>query len=145
MTILIALYNLILKFFSAFHPFLILFLFFGLAKRHTVPKYLQGEIYLATYTIPYFLLLWLFFLTHHYSSKRYFLPIVIVVLLWSGLGFWELSVRLNKKRPSWPTNRWAALLVVLAMVIMLPKSLKSLREGQGLRKEIVWQFYLKIA
>lgn len=136
MIILTALYKLIIKFFSATHPFLSLFFFFGLAKRHTLPKYLQGELYLATYTIPYFLLLWLFFLTHHYSSKRYFLPIIVLILLWCGLGFWELSVRLNKKRPSWSANRWAALLVILAMVIMLPKSLESLRESQELRKEI---------
>jgi len=136
MTVFIAFYKLILKFFSAAHPFLILFFLFGLARRHTLPKYHKGELYLAAYTIPYFFLLWLFFLTHHYSSKRYFLPIVILVLLWCGLGLWELAARLSKKSSLWSANRWAGLLVILAMVIMLPKSLASLRGNQDLRKEI---------
>jgi hypothetical protein len=136
MTVFMALYNLILKFFSAAHPFLILFLLLGLVKRHTLPEYQKGEFYLASHSIAYFFLLWLFFLTHHYSSKRYFLPIVILLLLWCGMGFWELSIQLSKKKPSWSVNTWACLLVIFAMVVMLPKSLEGIRESQDSRREI---------
>jgi len=122
------------------HPLLFLFFMVGLIKRRVLPSW-SGEGFLIANLLVYApILFWM--ASSSYISHRYFVPFVVLCLVWSGRGFTESYVWLQQKISS---KRWEKVrflesrgllcLTLITVIIILPSTIHPSRKGKIIRKE----------
>jgi 4-amino-4-deoxy-L-arabinose transferase-like glycosyltransferase len=122
------------------HPLLFLFFIVGLIKRRGPPSW-SGEGFLIANLLVYApILFWL--ASSSYISHRYFVPFVVLCLVWSGRGFTETYVWLRQKLSS---KRWEKVrflesrgllcLTLITVIAILPSTIHPSRKGKIARKE----------
>jgi hypothetical protein len=104
----------------AYHFTLWLFLFFGLVRaRQREVKY---EWFIASIILFHIVSL----ATFNPSTIRFSIPVVPLALFWAGAGVLELQRRFQKLNLSQP-GKWVFVLVVLALMTQMPRSLRPER------------------
>jgi 4-amino-4-deoxy-L-arabinose transferase-like glycosyltransferase len=131
-----------LKFFvTTCHPLLFLFFIVGLIKRRGFPSW-KGEGFLISNLFLYgTVLFWL--ASSSYISHRYFVPFVVLCLVWSGRGLMESYLWLREKISSkgWEKVRFLEskgllCLTLITVVAILPSTIHPSRKGKIARKEV---------
>ncbi len=113
----------------AFHFSLWLFLFFGLIR--SCRRVIAYELFLAS-----LVLFHLFSLsTFTASTLRFSVPIISLSLLWAGTGTFEIKRYLEKIKISNP-EKVVFLLIIFAILIQLPQSLRPERRHRAEQKRI---------
>ena len=130
-----------LKFFvTTCHPLLFLFFIVGLTKRRVMPSW-RGEGFLISNLILYApILFWL--ASSSYISHRYFVPFVVLCLVWSGRGLIEVLLWLQEEISS---KRWKKIcflesrgllsLTLITVLAVLPFTIHPQGTGKIGRKE----------
>jgi 4-amino-4-deoxy-L-arabinose transferase-like glycosyltransferase len=122
------------------HPLLFLFFIVGLTKRRVIPSW-RGEGFLISNLLLYApILFWL--ASSSYISHRYFVPFVVLCLVWSGRGLMEIHLWLREKISS---KRWEKVrflesrgllcLTLITVIAILPSTIHPSRKGKIVRKE----------
>jgi 4-amino-4-deoxy-L-arabinose transferase-like glycosyltransferase len=122
------------------HPLLFLLFIVGLIKRRVNPSW-RGEGFLISNLLLYVLILfWL--ASSSYISHRYFVPFVVLCLVWSGRGLMETHLWLREKISSkrWEKARFLEsrgllCLTLITVIAILPSAIHPSRKGKIARKE----------
>jgi hypothetical protein len=113
----------------AYHFALWLFLFFGLIRERR--KGIKGELFLAS-----FIFFHLFSLSIFSKSEiRLSVPIIPISLFWAGAGVLEIQRYLQKMRIS-TSGKWVSFLIILAILVQLPQSMRPERRHRADSKSI---------
>ena len=135
-------YDIFSKTVHAFNIILFVLFIFGLIKRHRTPYRMDEFLIFAICAvyIPLFLLFLSY--TNFFQTKSIF-PILVPLLIWSGVGFEEIierSKRLMKKCPlalkEWGFKRVNLLILILIIIVMLSVGLAPKRRDKLELKEI---------
>jgi len=119
----------IYHYFRAYHFALWLFLFFGLIRVRQ--RRGQFELFLAS-----LILFHLFSLsTFTKSTIRFSVPLIPLSLFWAGAGVLQIQKSLEKIKISTP-GKWVFFLIILAILIQLPQSMKPERRHRADQKSV---------
>lgn len=119
---------LILKFTGILHQLFFSFVIYLLIKRRFFSYHLEGELFLAFFSILYLVAMALL-----YVDGRHLLQLVPLFLPWAAAGFLELSRRFESLGHSFKVRNLQlrlssqALLIILTICILLPKTLAGHR------------------
>lgn len=119
---------LILKFTGILHQLFFSFVIYLLIKKKFFSYYLEGELFLAFFSILYLVAMALL-----YVDGRHLLQLVPLFLPWAAAGFLELSRRFESLGHSFKVRNLQlrlssqALLIILTICILLPKTLAGHR------------------
>ena len=113
----------------AYHFALWLFLFFGLIRVRQKGR--AGELFLAS-----IVLFHLFSLsTFTESTIRFSVPLIPISLFWAGAGVLEIQRYLQKNKIS-TMGKWVSFLIILAILVQLPQSLRPERRHRAEQKNV---------
>ncbi len=118
----------------AYHFALWLFLFFGLVRVRRRGGSIKDELFLAS-----LVLFHLFSLsTFTDSTIRFSVPIIPISLFWAGAGVLEIQRHFQRIKTS-GSEKWVAVLIVLAILAQLPEGLRPERRHRaGQRSVGIW-------
>jgi hypothetical protein len=99
----------------------------GIFGRKSI-KFKKNEVFVAIWFAVFFLTAFLYIIKIYYLSTRHGLLMGIPMLIWAGIGFFELKERiyswLRKIRPShFITTNITAILIIAILIVILPKTL----------------------
>jgi len=113
----------------AYHFSLWLFLFFGLIR--TREKDLRIELFLGSLILFHLISL----STFTTSTIRFSVPLIPLSLFWAGAGFSEIQKYFQKIKISRP-EKWVSFLIIIAILIQFPQSLRPERRHRADQKEV---------
>lgn len=131
------------KFVETLNPFLFLLFIFGLFFRKWISRSCKGELFLASAFFLYFPLFVRLLQTYSYTSRRYYVPLVVLALLWCGAALAQAhEILLNRikkyelKMASLHAIALFAALGVLPVLALAPFTFTPLRAHKMADKEV---------
>jgi 4-amino-4-deoxy-L-arabinose transferase-like glycosyltransferase len=123
--------EMVYKILKSFHIVLFIFFLFGIFRRRVIP-YSRNEIPVFIWFMVFFLTSFFYMTKKYYFGTRHGLLMGFPMLIWSGIGFYELKDRIEKwtsktKLFFGVSKHSTTLLIFIILILILPQTLSSNR------------------